>query len=119
LGLSQPPGQSQPSRLPQGPARPGAEGISAATLASRIDDFLAARGVRPGQADRASQPAAEVSARPDTSVALPADFVCEEDVRAAVRQQRKILVGDRTIITPAARDLGEAERVFEQDGWRP
>jgi hypothetical protein len=40
-------------------------------------------------------------------------------VRAAVRSKRKILVGDRTIITPAARDLGEAERVFEQAGWRP
>jgi hypothetical protein len=104
--------------LPQGPVRPASEGISAATLASRIDDFLAARGVRPGQGDRESRPAPEPSAR-ETSVAAPADFVCEEDVRAAVRQKRKILVGDRTIITPAARDLGEAERVFEQAGWRP
>ncbi len=33
--------------LPKAPARPAPEGISAATLASRIDDFLAARGVRP------------------------------------------------------------------------
>jgi acetaldehyde dehydrogenase (acetylating) len=118
--LSRPPGQAQPPRLPQGPARPAAEGISAATLASRIDDFLAARGVRPGQADLVSPPPAASSApRQETSVAAPADFVCEEDVRAAVRQKRKILVGDRTIITPAARDLGEAERVFEQAGWRP
>jgi hypothetical protein len=44
--------------------------------------------------------------------------VCEDDVRAAVREGRKILVGERTIITPAARDAGEAARVFTWEGWR-
>jgi len=33
------------------------------------------------------------------------DFVCEADVRAALREQRKIYIGTKTIITPAARDL--------------
>jgi hypothetical protein len=33
------------------------------------------------------------------------DFVCEADVRDAVREKRKIYVGPRTIITPSARDL--------------
>jgi len=35
----------------------------------------------------------------------PADFVCEADVRAAIREKRKILIGPKTIVTPSARDL--------------
>jgi hypothetical protein len=33
------------------------------------------------------------------------DFVCEADVREALREKRKIYIGPRTIVTPAARDL--------------
>jgi hypothetical protein len=35
----------------------------------------------------------------------------------AVRHGRKILVSDRTIVTPAARDLAEMHRVFVSAGW--
>jgi len=34
-----------------------------------------------------------------------ADFVCEDDVRAAIQNKKKIFIGPRTIVTPAARDL--------------
>jgi acetaldehyde dehydrogenase (acetylating) len=47
----------------------------------------------------------------------PVPFVCEEDVRQAIKQQRTILVGERTIVTPAARDLANAHRVFVEAGW--
>jgi acetaldehyde dehydrogenase (acetylating) len=40
------------------------------------------------------------------------DFVCEDDVRRAIQSGEKIYVGARTIITPAARDMGEAAEVF-------
>jgi len=40
------------------------------------------------------------------------DFVCEDDVRRAIQKGEKIYVGARTIITPAARDMGEAAEVF-------
>ncbi|HYY94699.1 MAG TPA: aldehyde dehydrogenase family protein [Pyrinomonadaceae bacterium] len=40
------------------------------------------------------------------------DFVCEDDVRRAVQKGEKIYVNARTIITPAARDMGEAAEVF-------
>jgi acetaldehyde dehydrogenase (acetylating) len=40
------------------------------------------------------------------------DFVCEDDVRRAIQSGEKIYVGARTIITPAARDMGEAGEVF-------
>ena len=47
-----------------------------------------------------------VTAPPAPSEApKPVDFVCEADVRAAQRDQRKIYIGTKTIITPAARDL--------------
>jgi hypothetical protein len=43
--------------------------------------------------------------------------VCEEDVRLALSSGRKLVIDEKTIVTPAARDLGEANRVFIQAGW--
>ena len=95
--------------LPQAPARPAPEGIPADALAARVDQFLASRGylVRP-------EPE---KARPATEAAKEAiaDFICEEDVREAIRGGRKLRVGERTILTPSARDLGDAHRVFLPD----
>jgi hypothetical protein len=45
-------------------------------------------------------------------------FVCEEDVREAIKRGRTITIGERTIVTPAARDLADAHRVFRLHGWR-
>jgi hypothetical protein len=47
------------------------------------------------------------------SKAAPVPFVCENDVRDALRENRKIVVGRKTIITPAARELGDSRKVFE------
>jgi acetaldehyde dehydrogenase (acetylating) len=33
------------------------------------------------------------------------DFVCEDDVRLALKESRKITIGPKTIVTPSARDL--------------
>jgi hypothetical protein len=33
------------------------------------------------------------------------DFVCEADVRDAIKQNCKIFIGPKTIVTPSARDL--------------
>ena len=100
--------------LPKVPVVPAPKTISAQTLASKIDGFLASRGYRPpeGESIPASQDGGAAS-RADN----PAEFICEDDVRAALRSGRKLLVGERTIITPAARDLGESEKVFQQAGW--
>ena len=48
----------------------------------------------------------------------PLDFVCEEDVRLAIRAGRKLVVSERAIVTPAARELGEEHRVFTVAPWR-
>lgn len=40
------------------------------------------------------------------------EFVCEDDVRQAITRGAKIYTNARTIITPAARDMGDAAEVF-------
>ena len=51
-------------------------------------------------------------------VEKPLDFVCEDDVRQAMKQGRKIVIGERTIVTPAARDLGEQHRCSSRRNGR-
>jgi len=42
----------------------------------------------------------------------PVDFVSEDDVKRAIQKGEKIYVNAKTIITPAARDIGEPAEVF-------
>ena len=114
---------------PAAAARAESRGIPADALTRRIDTFLASRGYRTDQtenpkgADRTagSSPAAPPAASPAAAPApheTPLDFVCEEDVRAAVSRGRKLLVTERAIITPAARDLAETHGVLTVAPWR-
>jgi hypothetical protein len=53
-----------------------------------------------------SEPKAPLSQpQPAPPASKPVDFICEEDVRTAIREKRKIHIGPRTIVTPSARDL--------------
>ena len=96
------------------PARPRSAGLNPDVLGRRIDQFLASRGIsnpEPGirnlePGPRNQEPATAAGAQ------RPAAFVCEDDVRQAVRAGVKIVLDSRTIVTPAARDLGEEKRVF-------
>jgi acetaldehyde dehydrogenase (acetylating) len=113
--------------LPKAPAPPAAApGLAAGALAKRIDEFLASRGyVGPGSSTAAQPPApTSAAASIDAPKAIvgqalskPLDFVCEDDVRQALRHGQKIVVGDRTIVTPAARDLAEQHHLFVQSTW--
>jgi acetaldehyde dehydrogenase (acetylating) len=106
-------------QLPKAPSAPALRGISAHALAARIDDFLASRGYRPSGGEASPSPLASPEASKQTSPPpeAVAEFICEEDVRSAVRAGRKLLVNEKTIITPAARDLGDSHKVFVQAGW--
>ncbi len=80
-------------------------------------------GSTPSSAAAASSPEARAgpgSREPPTGNAEPAplDFVCEEDVRLAIQAGRKLVVSERAIVTPAARDLGDANRIFSVAPWR-
>jgi len=110
-----------------GPAPP--TGVTAEALSRRIDAFLGTRGYRP-EATVTSPPA--VGSAPSTgsgdrhgdggaapgSDQTPLDFVCEDDVRLAMQAGRKLVVSERAIVTPSARDLGEQHRVFSVAPWR-
>ena len=96
---------SGPSRTVSAPT-PRA-GLNPDVLGPRIDQFLASRGI----------PNPEPGTRnPETGTGSgsrkAAEFVCEEDVRQALRSGLKIVLDSRTIVTPAARDLGDEKRVF-------
>jgi acetaldehyde dehydrogenase (acetylating) len=108
-------GSMKPSTsLPKVPSIPAPKTISAQALAAKIDSFLTSRGYKPPEGEPITT-TQDGGTPPSTD--NPAEFICEDDVRAALRAGRKLLVGERTIITPAARDLGEAEKVFQQAGW--
>ena len=117
---STPASASRPAatELPKAPVVPATSGIPAQTLAARIDAFLSSRGYRPPPDGKpVPQPAALNETKDSTGKTDPLEFVCEDDVRAAVRSGRKLVIGEKTIITPAARDLGEAQKVFIQAAW--
>jgi len=103
------PSPSGSGRLPSAPERPlPPVGISADSLSRRIDEFLGSRGFK-GQT--------EVRPGPVPASASPLDFVCEEDVRLAIQAGRTLVVSERAIVTPAARDLGEQHRIFRVAPW--
>jgi hypothetical protein len=105
--------------LPKAPAAPVQRGISAQALTARIDAFLASRGYSAPASSAASELAEPPAAAHSTvnGSQTAAEFVCEDDVRAALSAGRKLLIGEKTIITPSARDLGESQRVFVQASW--
>ena len=128
-------------RLPEAPSKPMRGGIDPALLSRRIETFLASRGIAAtSEAAPSSLPAAP-TITPSATAPVPAppplipvastaavtamdpavaevdvavDFVCEDDVRQALRDNRRITVGEGTIITPSAQDLGQQHHVFVQ-----
>jgi acetaldehyde dehydrogenase (acetylating) len=104
--------------LPKAPALPKPTGIAAESLARRIDQFLTSRGYAPPGASALPDelPGRSKSERAPALIEKAADFVCEDDVRQAVKHSRKIVIGERSIVTPAARDLGEQHRIFVHFG---
>ena len=103
--------------------------LDAPTLSARIDTFLASRGIGKdatlvlggGGASAPVRTPVRPVGRPypppsppvEVENAGPAvDFVCEDDVRQALRAGRRIRLAARAIVTPAARDLGDSNDLF-------
>jgi acetaldehyde dehydrogenase (acetylating) len=95
-----------------------AAGIPADVLAQRIDQFLGSRGYHLPDRPSASRPSLTAGAPASEPGAAPLDFVCEDDVRLAIQAGRKLVISERAIVTPAARDLAEQHRVFTIAPWR-
>ena len=95
------------------PVAPAPASLPDALEHARIDAFLGSRGYsagrrRPARCDRSALEPVRLAGAART----PLDFVCEEDVRLAIKAGTKLLVSERAIITPAARELGEQHRLF-------
>ncbi len=108
----------------------GVRSPAPAGIVSRVDEYLANRGLSPRVspppaadpspvvsvvdrflANRKAPAAAQgvaaepVSPPPPAPTVRPVQFVCENDVRKAIAGGAKIYIAKRTIVTPAARDL--------------
>jgi acetaldehyde dehydrogenase (acetylating) len=103
------------SRAPSA-VRPVRAGLDPEVLGPRIDQFLASRGIASREPRSRPPEPAPGTPKPETGTVgrtgKAAEFVCEEDVRQAVRAGLKIVLDSRTIVTPAARDLGDEKRIF-------
>ena len=117
--------QPRPAAVSRPAAAPA--GISADALSRRIDEFLGSRGFRTdGEVRPTASGGGSGFSRTGTSgtgarVAppqAPLEFVCEEDVRLALRSGQKLVVSERAIVTPAARDLGEQHGIFSIAPWQ-
>jgi acetaldehyde dehydrogenase (acetylating) len=114
--------------LPRAAAAAAPQGLAADSLARRIDQFLVAKGYTPPAPTAPATPPPTADApKPAATTAIQApppvpekaaEFVCEEDVRQALKQGRKIVIGERSIVTPAARDLGNHHKLFVETGLR-
>jgi acetaldehyde dehydrogenase (acetylating) len=108
---------------------PATPQIDKAALAALVDKFIAERKTSQVQTNGESaavepSPLPPPNPAPKPQVESPpvnqnngrqpraVDFVCEDDVKRAIDKGEKIYVNARTIITPSARELGDAREVF-------
>ena len=92
-----------------------------AAIEEIVDRWLGARTTAPQPAAPAAPAAPPLSSytqleppppQAEKRESKPVGFVCEEDVRAAMLANSKIVIGKKTIITPSAREIAEANDVF-------
>jgi acetaldehyde dehydrogenase (acetylating) len=73
--------------------------IDRAQIVAAVERFLTTRS-----------PAPKVERHMETPPVT--DFVCEDDVRKAIAQSKKIFIGPKTIVTPSARDLAGSHDIL-------
>lgn len=115
------------SNYPDAPAKQMNSASTRELITNLVDTFLASRKPEPEivnvepirtQSEEPKTKVIKIEALPITSPSSSinghkaVDFVCEDDVRRAVTAGDKIYVNSKTIITPAARDLGDSKDIF-------
>lgn len=94
---------------------PAATPLPKPEIEAEAGSMYAAPAPAPAEPVSAPQPlqSPKPSPQPSTNGNKAAvDFVSEDDVRRAIQKGEKIYVNAKTIITPAARDLGDPAEVF-------
>jgi acetaldehyde dehydrogenase (acetylating) len=85
-------------------------------VSSVVDQLLSQRGLsgtaQPTTPSVPPSPAPQSSPSNSGSTPVAVSFVCEDDIRQALRKGEKIYVTPKSIITPAARDLGTDKNVL-------
>jgi acetaldehyde dehydrogenase (acetylating) len=144
--VAEPPVQSPLAQSPPPPradssAPPWLDQHERETIAALVDRFMATRRQSPSagealnaarleptklkeaatnnqtQASPPNSPIPQISIdKSESNGHRAVDFVCEEDVKRALAAGEKIYVNAKTIITPAARELGEQREVFAKAG---
>ena len=99
-----------PSPLPKPPITPEAGSMYSGPASIPEARSQASNGGN-RSTDRPSAPSLPRQA-PATNGGKAVDFVSEDDVRRAIQKGEKIYITPKTIITPAARDMGEPAEVF-------
>jgi hypothetical protein len=77
-------------------------------ITAAVERFLARRGsalTLPAKADTAGLSPRHEEPKVEPVPVTVVDFVCEYDVRRAIKDSKKIFIGPKTIVTPSARDL--------------
>jgi hypothetical protein len=105
--------------IPTAPDQPVSQPRANAATSGEAGSMYAGPDERPSQRENAvggnGGRATSGNQHPAASSAngkAPVDFVSEDDVRRAIQKGEKIYINTKTIITPAARDMGEPGEVF-------
>jgi acetaldehyde dehydrogenase (acetylating) len=99
----------QPSRQPEPEAEAGSMYAGPNQQASQSGNGgRSSGGERSGSSATTNRGSASQSANGGKTV----DFVSEDDVKRALQKGEKIYINAKTIITPAARDIGEPAEIF-------
>ena len=81
-------------------------------LARKVTERPAVPHPSPKAGERVGHPGPPEAQQAAALPKRPVEFVSEAEVQAAVKHKEKILVGRKTIITPAARDLAAQHDIF-------
>jgi acetaldehyde dehydrogenase (acetylating) len=99
-----------PSPLPKPPITPEAGSMYSGPVSIPETRSQASNGGN-RSTERPSAPSLQTKP-PAANGGKAVDFVSEDDVRRAIQKGEKIYITTKTIITPAARDMGEPAEVF-------
>lgn len=90
---------------PEVPVSPRQPSLEAGIVRDSLDRFLAQRGLALPKGSDVAQPAAAAEL-------VRMDFVCEDDVRQALKRREKLGISHKTIVTPSARDLANLHGIL-------
>jgi len=96
--------------------------VAAAAVAAHVASSVAGTAAPPSASAKSAESSSAATAKSDGDkppIAKPPapeikimEFVSENDIRVAMTKQQKIFIGPKTIVTPAARDLGDSHEIL-------